>query len=66
MPDELIPLVITRQVLSELDTDAVTLHIPGIEKLTYREAQQVMLLTALQRWIASYGLAAQFEINTDE
>ncbi len=58
------PLVITKAVLKELDEKSVGQLIPQIDSLNYREAQQLMLLTALKQWIEShYDTKSQFEFN---
>lgn len=61
MPDSNTPLVITRASLQELQEIATKQQVPS--DLSYVEAQQVMILTALVTWIKSYGITPQFEIN---
>jgi hypothetical protein len=66
MPDQNTPLVITRSALKELEQISLTKKVDGIHELDYVQAQQVMIISALINWMASYGLQAPFELNLDE
>lgn len=64
MPDQNTPLVITRQVLKELEEIAVVNPIPE-QSLNYAEFQQIIVIRALAKWIESYAITPQFEIKID-
>jgi cbb3-type cytochrome oxidase cytochrome c subunit len=56
-------LPITLEALKEMQKTAMTERIVGIEKQDYVEAQQIMVITALIKYLESFGLEASFKIE---
>jgi hypothetical protein len=54
---------ITPAVLKELEKQAVVTAVKGIDKLTYTNAQQAMVINSLINWLASYGIDAPFKLE---
>jgi hypothetical protein len=61
-PNQDQPLVITKAVLKEIDDLMLGKPIPS-DNLSYREAQQMIVLEGLRLWANSYGITLPFGIN---
>jgi hypothetical protein len=64
-PNQDQPLVITRQALKEIDELMLGKPIPS-DNLSYREAQQLIVLEGLRLWANSYGITLPFGIDLDK
>lgn len=56
-------LPLSLEALKEMETIAVKERVVGIEKLEYPQAQQVMAINALIKYLESFGIEANFEIK---
>lgn len=56
-------LPINLEALKEMEKIALTDRIVGIENLEYVQAQQVLTLNSLIKYLESFGLEANFELK---
>lgn len=54
---------VTQEVLKEIEQIALVTPIKGIDKLEYSQAQTAMTVNAIVKWLASYGIEANFKLD---